>query len=156
MFIFFLPSLMRKIKLTEEEINILDSMEEATISRPLRDRIRCLLMSNKGAKVKDLALYFSVTTKTIFIWFNLWESGGCVGILHKSGTGRKSKLKDISVQIIENIIKNHARSLKGAVAEIFSEHDVKVSVKTLERYIKKKQISLGVEFESPSNLKEIQ
>jgi transposase len=134
---------MRSIKLNEEEIQVLESMELATISRPLRDRIQSLLMSNKGAKVKELALYFAVTTKTIFIWFNLWESGGCAGILHKSGTGRKAKLKDISVQIIENIVKSHARSLKGAVAEIFSNHGVKISVKTLERYIKKNKIHLA-------------
>ncbi len=46
-------------------------MELATISQPLRNRIKCLLMSHKGGKVKELCLYFDVVPKTIYEWFDL-------------------------------------------------------------------------------------
>lgn len=134
---------MRKISLNQEEINQLESMELSTISRPLRDRIRCLLMSNKGAKVKELSHYFDVTAKTIYHWFDLWDEGGCVGIVHKSGTGRKSKLKDIPPSTIEELVKKYPRNLKGVIAELIEHHNVEISIKTLQRYIKKAKFHLA-------------
>jgi transposase len=134
---------MRYIKLTEEEIQQLISMELATISQPLRNRIKCLLMSHKGAKVKELSLYFDVVPKTIYEWFDLWDTGGCVGILHKSGTGRKAKLKDISSEIIEELVKKYPRNLKGVIAELMENYSLKISIKTLHRYIKKAKIYMA-------------
>jgi transposase len=62
-------------------------------------------MSHKGAKVKEVCLYFDVVPKTIYEWFVLWDTGGCIGILHKSCTGRKAKLKDIHLAVIEELVK---------------------------------------------------
>lgn len=128
---------MRYIKLNEVEIQELESMELLTISRPLRDRIQCLQMSNKGAKVKALAVYFDVVPKTIYEWFDLWTKGGSIGILHKSGTGRKAKLRNISSTAIEELVKKHPRSLKAVIAELFVRYNVQISIKTLQRHIKK-------------------
>lgn len=140
---FFVSLYMRYIILSETEIQELESMKLATISQPLRNRIQCLLMSNKGAKVKELSHYFDVVPKTIFEWFNLWDSGGCLGILHKSGSGRKAKLKDISDATLEMLIKKYPRNLKGAVAELFTIHHVKISIKTLQRHIKKTKFHMA-------------
>jgi len=128
---------MRYIKLNEEEIQQLVSMELATISQPLRNRVKCLLMSHKGAKVKELCLYFDVVPKTIYEWFDLWDTGGCIGILHKSGTGRKAKLKDIALEVIEELVKKHPRNLKGVIAELMENYALTISIRTLHRYIKK-------------------
>lgn len=134
---------MRYIKLTEEEIQELISMELATISKPLRNRVKCLLMSHKGAKVKELCLYFEVVPKTIYEWFDLWDKGGCVGILHKSGTGRKAKLKDIPLEVIEELVKKYPRSLKGVIAELIENYSLTISIRTLNRYIKKAKIHMA-------------
>jgi len=120
---------MRYINLNEEEIQQLISMELATISQPLRNRVKCLLMSHKGAKVKELSLYFSVVPKTVYEWFDLWDTDGCVGILHKSGTGRKAKLKDIPSEIIEELVKKYPRNLKGLFAELMEIYSLKISIK---------------------------
>jgi transposase len=128
---------MRYISLNQEEILELESMELATISQPLRDRIQCILMSNKGAKVKELSLYFDVVPKTIYQWFDLWDKGGSLGILHKSGTGRKAKLRDISSAIIEELVKQYPRNLKAVIAELMEHHALQISIKTLQRHIKK-------------------
>ena len=134
---------MRNIKLNEEEIQQLVSMELATISKPLRNRVQCLLMSDKGAKVKELCLYFEVVPKTIYEWFDLWEKGGCVGILHKSGTGRKAKLKDIPPAVIEELVKTYPRNLKAVIAVLIENYALTISIKTLSRYIKKVKIHLA-------------
>lgn len=134
---------MRYIKLNEEEIQQLVSMELATNSQPLRNRVKCLLMSHKGARVKELCLYFDVVPKTIYEWFDLWDTGGCVGILHKSGTGRKAKLKDFSSEIIEGLVKKYPRNLKGVIAELMENYSLKISIKTLQRYIKKAKIYMA-------------
>jgi transposase len=126
---------MRYIHLSAEEITDLSAMELSTISKPLRDRIQSLLMSHKGAK--ELALYFQVVPKTIYEWFNLWDSGGCVGILHKSGTGRKAKLKDIAWEVIEDLVKKHPLNLKPVLAELLEKYALSLSLKTLQRHIKK-------------------
>ncbi len=98
---------------------------------------KCVFGSNKGVKVKELTLYFYVVLKTIFEWFNLWEENGCIGILHKPDIGRKAKLKDISSEIIEDIVKKYPRNLKGVIAERCAIHHVEISVKTLQRHLKK-------------------
>lgn len=134
---------MRYIKLNEEEIQQLVSMELATISQPLRNRIKCLLMSHKGAKVKELCLYFDVVPKTIYEWFDLWDKGGCIGILHKPGTGRKAKLKDIPLEVIEELVKKHPRNLNGVLAELIENYSLTISIRTLHRYIKKVELHMA-------------
>jgi len=134
---------MRYIKLNEEEIQQLVSMELATISQPLRNRIKCLLMSHKGAKVKELCLYFDVVPKTIYEWFDLWDKGGCIGILHKPGTGRKAKLKDIPLEVIEELVKKHPRNLNGVIAELSENYSLTISIRTLHRYIKKVELHMA-------------
>ena len=134
---------MRYIKLNEEEIQQLVSMELATISQPLRNRVKCLLMSHKGAKVKELCLYFDVVPKTVYEWFDLWDTGGCIGILHKSGTGRKAKLKDVPLAVMEELVKKHPRNLKGVLAELLENYALTISIRTLHRYIKKVEIYLA-------------
>jgi transposase len=134
---------MRYIKLNEEEIQQLVSMELATISQPLRNRIKCLLMSHKGAKVKELCLYFDVVPKTIYEWFDLWDKGGCIGILHKPCTGRKAKLKDIPLEVIEELVKKHPRNLNGVIAELIENYSLTISIRTLHRYIKKVELHMA-------------
>ena len=109
----------------------------------MRNRVKCLLISHKGAKVKALCLYFDVVPKTVYEWFDSWDTGGCVGILHKSGTGRRAKLKDIPLAVIEELVKKHPRNLKGVIAELMENYFLTILIRTLLRYIKKVEIHLA-------------
>ncbi|MFT6204817.1 MAG: hypothetical protein ACJA1O_002428 [Spirosomataceae bacterium] len=45
---------MRFTLLASSDITLLKEMELATVSKPLRNRIQCILFSHKGMQVKDL------------------------------------------------------------------------------------------------------
>lgn len=95
-------------------------------------------MSYNG--VKELFLYFDVVPKIVYQWFDLWEKGGSLGILHKFGTGRKAKPKDILSKIIEELVKKHSRNLKGVIPELTENYALRISINILQRHMKKVKI----------------
>lgn len=111
-------------------------MELATISKPLRNRIQCILFSHKGMQVKDLSTYFAVSKKTVYQWFDLWDKDGVGGLVHKSGTGRKSKLRNIPAETIKAMVTESPRNLKPVLAKLKEAYHVEVSKKTLQRFLK--------------------
>ncbi len=118
-------------------------MELTTISKSLRDRVQCLLLSNKRTKVKELATCFDVVPKTIYLWFDLWEKHGVSGILLKAGTGRKKKLRAIEVQTIKELVGESPQNLKPVLDILRETHGVDVSKKTLQRFLKTQRFDLA-------------
>lgn len=127
---------MRFISLSTESLLLLKSMELATTSKPLRNRVQCILLSNKEVQIKDLSIYFDVTPKTIYQWLDLWEKQGVAGLIHKTGTGRKAKLRNISADIIKEMVSESPRNLKPVLVKLKDNHNVEVSKKTLQRFLK--------------------
>ena len=75
-------------------------------------------------------------------WLHLWEQEGQQGLKLKPGRGRKPKLdKDKHVNVIKTLIENEPKNLTRVVAQIESELDIKVSKKTLQRFLKNLNIS---------------
>jgi transposase len=127
---------MRFITLSTENLTLLQEMELATISKPLRNRIQCILLSNKKVKVKDLSIYFDVSCKTIYLWLDLWDSAGAIGLIHKTGTGRKLKLRNISSDSIKELVLDSPKNLKPVIVKLQEIYQVDVSIKTLQRFLK--------------------
>jgi transposase len=122
--------------LTSSDITLLKEMELATVSKPLRNRIQCILFSHKGIQVKDLSTYFDVSKKTVYQWLDRWDSHGAGGLVHKSGTGRKAKLRNIPAETIKAMVMEYPRNLKPVLAKLKEEYHVEVSKKTLQRFLK--------------------
>lgn len=55
----------------------------------VRQRSQCLLLRAQGRRVSELVSIFSVTRKTIYNWFDAWETRGVAGLYNRSGRGRK-------------------------------------------------------------------
>ncbi|MBC8111813.1 MAG: helix-turn-helix domain-containing protein, partial [Verrucomicrobia bacterium] len=87
--------------------------------------------------------YFNVVRKTIYAWFTLWESGGVEAILHKTGTGCKKKLKDVAVGLLKQKVEDHSRNLKPVLSWLIHTYQVKVSKKTLQRFLKIQRLDLA-------------
>jgi transposase len=134
---------MRFITLSTNELRLLQEMELATISKPLRNRVQCILLSNKRVKVKDLSIYFEVSCKTIYLWLDLWDKAGANGLIHKTGTGRKAKLRDISVDVIKELVLGSPRNLKPVIVKLREIYQVEVSIKTLQRFLKIQSFQLA-------------
>jgi hypothetical protein len=74
----------------------------------------------------------NAVSKTVYEWFDLCDTVGCITILYKSGISRKAKLKDISSEIIEELVKKYPRNLKIVIVKLMENYSLKISNKSLQ------------------------
>jgi len=132
----------RSIKqLSEDELVALDNGYRNSDKNYFRERCKCILMSNSGSTVKEIASFFKTRTRTVYAWFDRWESAGIVGLNLKSGQGRKATLDVTSsyqFEIIEKTVANHPQNLAGIAEEVSKLLGFHVSKRVLKGYLKKK------------------
>jgi transposase len=107
----------------------------------VRQRAHCLILANQGVKIEELIKIFQVSYKTIYNWFERWESESMVGLYNKSGRGAKSKFNAEQEQKIKELAKDNARQLKQVVQKIEEELGIKTSKKTVKRILKRLKMS---------------
>ncbi|HEY9297396.1 MAG TPA: helix-turn-helix domain-containing protein [Phormidium sp.] len=125
------------IKLKQEEIITLQEGHKNHPCYQVRNRCQCLLLSNQGKQVKELAAMFSVIPLTIYSWFYRWEEKGLVGLFNEKGRGRKPILLQAESEKIKTQVQAHAQQLKVARGLLKAELNKEFSHKTLKRYLKK-------------------
>lgn len=130
---------MRKkfIKLTQEQVIALQAGRKNHPSYQFRDRCQCLLLSNAGKSVKELAQILQVSTISIYTWFHRWEDKGLAGLANAKGQGRKFILSTADGEKIKEKVQAHAQQLKVAREELKTELNTSFSDKTLKRFLKK-------------------
>lgn len=129
---------MRKISITSTEKKLLEAAKSKSKSPVLRKRCECILLaSNLGLTVAQLAEHFSVTRKTIYHWFNLWEKSKLSGLEPISGQGAKKKLAGISQTDLKSLIEAHSQNLKEILSILSSKYQIDVSKRTLIRFLKR-------------------
>jgi transposase len=127
---------MRVVSLTAAERKELEAVYRSSGYIVERQRSQCLLLSDSGKSINELASIFGVTRLTITNWLNKWERAGRQGIQLQAGRGRKKKLAGLAFTEIEAYVEQHNRNLKAVVALIKEKHAVGVSKKTLQRFLK--------------------
>lgn len=136
--------------LTEEQKSSLRKGYTYGKSPLYRRKCHCILMSHSGKSVSDMSSLFSVSAHSIRKWLQLWEKNESVEDLKlQSGRGRKPKLKLKSnkhVQTVKDLISNEPKNLNRVTALIEDELGLKVSKKTLKRFLKNLNI-VGNDFE---------
>lgn len=123
----------------EEKIMLLECQEKHKKSQ-VRNRSHALLLSDEGKATSFIAALFKVRTRTIYEWFNRWESNGIMGILLKPGRGRKAKLNDIDTlqqQFIEKEVRLNPQKLDKVAELLNSKLSFKVTKNMLKNYLKK-------------------
>lgn len=95
---------MRYIKLTEDEKVMLEEAHKNHSLFHVRDISKAILLSHDQVRVKEIASYFNVRTRTIYTWMDRWTKEGYLGLTIKSGRGCKPKLKMLP-EIIEVVKK---------------------------------------------------
>jgi transposase len=135
---FTFASMQKKfIKLSQEEIITLQEGRKNHSSYQFRDRCHCLLLSNEGKGVKELAGILQVSSITIYNWFHRWEQKGIVGLINQKGQGRKAILLAADGEKVRQKVQAHAQQIKVAREELKKELSKEFSHKTLKRYLKK-------------------
>ena len=111
-----------------------------------RNRCKSLLMSNEGYSVPEIARFFKTRTRTIYEWFNRWETKGLVGLMIHPGRGGVAALDNCNVEdvtLIKNIIAENPQSLKNVCKELSKRLGFEISKKMLRCFIKKNSIIRG-------------
>lgn len=127
---------MRYIKLTEREQQAIKDLYLTGHYVVERRRSHCLLLSDSGKSIKELMQIFGVSRLTITNWLDSWERAGQAGILLQAGRGCKKKLAGLAPGHLEEYVKEHNRNLNAVVALLKEKHAVRVSKKTLQRFLK--------------------
>ncbi len=102
----------------------------------VRQRAHCLILALQGVKIEELIKIFPVSYKTIYNWFNRWESEGMVGLYNKPGRGCKPTFNSEQKEKIREWTQQEPRQLKQVVQKIKQEWGIKISTKTIKRIIK--------------------
>lgn len=143
---------MRKIEaLQAEEKQTLEQGYKHSKKPHFRNRCHSLLLSEEGYKVSQIAKLYKVRTRTIYTWFNRWESHGIAGLMILPGRGIKAKLDELSPEQIEEVkevIGSDPSSLKNICQTLSKKLGFKVTKYMLKRLIKKNSITLGDALES--------
>ncbi|MEM6612631.1 MAG: helix-turn-helix domain-containing protein, partial [Cyanobacteria bacterium P01_C01_bin.72] len=101
----------------------------------VRQRSHCLLLKSQGVKLKQLKMIFQVSEKTLYNWFNAWESRGLVGLYNRPGRGRQKTFNDQQIEQIKDWAKRYPQQLKRVRQKIKEQWDITVSTKTIKRLL---------------------
>lgn len=128
---------MRKIILNDEEIKQLKSTQRTSTSHVFQQRCECILLAgNLGLSPLALSNHFGVTRKTVYEWFNLWDSGKLEGLRPIPGQGCKKKLASISQEDLKTLLESNSQNIKEVLTILSSKYEIDVSKRTLTRFLK--------------------
>ena len=130
---------MRFVKLTEAELITVEEGHKNGSQFQFRNRCQCLILSNQGKTVSELAQFFEVSTITIYGWLDRWERSGVCGLINKPGRGRKPILSAQNPKHISSVkaaVGKNAQSVKAVLAELESATGETMSVDTIKRFFK--------------------
>lgn len=137
-------------ELTIEQKSSLEKGYKTGKSHIFRRKCQGILKSHEGQKAAELSALFDVTTRTIYQWFNDWELHGIEGLKLKPGRGRPvilSPTNKAHVNTVKTLIKNTPKSSKKVVEQVEDLLELKLSKKTLKRFLKNLNIN-GNAFEN--------
>jgi transposase len=102
----------------------------------VRQRAHCLVLASQGVKAEELMKIFQVSYKTIYNWFDRWESEGMVGLYNKPGRGSKPTFNSPQKEKIREWALQEPRQLKQVVQKVKEEWGIEISTKTIKRILK--------------------
>ena len=126
--------IMRYVTLKTEEIEALE-LSSKSPNNFIRKRSHCLLLSNQGRTIIDLASIFDVDRRTIERWFDRWEKQGLNSLPITTGRGVKTRLKGLE-KVISEQLEVHSRNLKNVLLQLEENHEIRICKKTLQNFLK--------------------
>ena len=124
-----------------ETRSLLERIYRQSRHHQVRQRAHCLLLRIQGQRVAQLQLFFSVTAKTIYNWFDAWEARGVAGLYNRAGRGRKPTFNAEQREQIRQWAQQHPKQLKQVLQKIEEHWNIRVSVDTVKRVLKAMRMS---------------
>jgi transposase len=107
----------------------------------VRQRAHCILLSTQDYSIAQLMEIFSVSRKTLYNWFNNWETQGVLGLYNRPGQGRKRTVNADQIKQIRIWGHQQPRQLKQVVQKIHEEWGISTSTETVKRVLKAMRMS---------------
>jgi transposase len=126
---------------TPENQRLLQRIYRQSRHHAVRQRAHCILLRNQGQRISDLIEIFSVSRKTLYNWFQSWETRSVAGLYDRAGRGRKPTFTPEQKEQIRQWVQAHPRQLKQVLDKIKEQWGIEVSRKTLSRVLKSLQLS---------------
>ena len=125
---------MRYVRLKTEEIEALESNSKNS-NHTISKRSQCLLLSNQGRTIIDLANIFDVDRRTIERWFDKWNNEGVNSLPIIAGRGVKTRLRGLE-DVLSEQLETHSRNLKNVLLHLEEKHNIRICKKTLQNFLK--------------------
>ena len=125
---------MRYVILKTEEIEALEHSSKNSNST-IRKRSHCLLLSDQGRMITDMATIFNVDRRTIERWFDKWKKEGMNSLPISTGRGVKTRLKGLE-EVLSKQLEIHSRNLKNVLLYLEEKHNIRICKKTLQNFLK--------------------
>ena len=130
---------MRRVVLSESEIEKLSYLHKHSDNLVERKHSQQLLLSNQGYSMSAVARITGVCYQAIGLLLNAWESSEPAKrfsvLRNAEGQGAKKKLQIIEKQIPE-LLEKHNRNLNFVLEEIDQQHGIKICKLTLQNFLK--------------------
>lgn len=108
-----------------------------------RHRCHYILLSHQGKNISEISSFYAATRQSISKWFTRYEQQGIEGLHTSKGQGCPPILRiDNTVEMnkVEELVEASPQNLKVVVAQLEKEFGKSLSVKTLQRILKKKVV----------------
>ena len=132
--------IMRYVTLKTEEIEALESNSKNS-NHTISKRSQCLLLSNQGRTIIDLASIFDVDRRTIERWFDKWNNEGVNSLPITAGRGVKTRLRGLE-DVLSEQLETHSRNLKNVLLHLEEKHNIRICKKTLQNFLKDTGLSV--------------
>ncbi|OAV71097.1 hypothetical protein Barb4_00893 [Bacteroidales bacterium Barb4] len=128
---------MRHIRLTEEERQELEHLYKTSLNSVVRERSFCLLLSNKGHRIIEIAEITNLCRQTVSSVLTAWESSRSedkhLTLSTAPGRGAKIKINPVG-DLLPQLIENHSHNLNPIPNELEKKYGVKVCRSTLQTF----------------------
>jgi transposase len=130
----------RLLTLTDEEYDDLAAGWKTGKRHTFRSRCNMILLSHQGYDMKEIASLVGATRQTISKWLDRYEAGGIDSLHTAKGRGRPPIVRHDNKKVvkkIEKLVQMYPQKLDQALANIEKITGKPMSVKTLQRILKK-------------------
>ena len=126
----------RFVSLTSDERATLSCARHHHPQYQFRARCQGLLLSADGHDVAALEQALGVSSRTVYSWFNRWESGGLAGLANAAGQGRRPILTAADEALVLEAVRANRQQIKEVTATLRQELAKEFSPRTLRRFLK--------------------
>lgn len=121
--------------------SLLERIYRQSIHHQVRQRAHFLIVASQQVKIEKLMEIFNISRRTVYNWFNRWESEGVLGLYDRSGRGRKRIFNPEQEAEIRGWTKEEPRQLKKVLQKIKNKWEIETSTKTIKRILKSLSMS---------------